>query len=50
MDKRKALGLLLRYVSIYGVPNDDTIVYTNNSINSIEQWTYKGLIKYIIEQ
>lgn len=50
MTKAKALDLILDYVDGHGIPELDTVVYTEKDDNNINQWTYQGLCKFLINE
>lgn len=50
MTKAKALSLIIEHVDNHGIPELDTVVYTEKDGNNINQWTYQGLYKFLINE
>jgi len=50
MTKAKALELLIEHVDKNGIPEVDTVVYTERIGNDYNCWTYQGLCKFIISE
>lgn len=54
MTKAKALGLVLDYVKEFGFPVNDVILYCDleaegDHLKTVNEWTYKGLCKFLTE-
>jgi hypothetical protein len=48
MTKAKALELIIEHVNNNGIPELDTIVYSERLSNEMNAWTYKGLCEFIL--
>jgi len=50
MTKAKALELIIDHVHNNGIPEHDTVVYSDRIGNEYNCWTYQGLCQLLISE